>query len=212
MREEIIAYVYDFLSMLFENPGVNDKIKEVILFGSVAKNTFDKESDVDIFFNINDEKYEKDLEETIKRVQKSFEIKSERTWKIKKITFPINFIVGSLNSAAWKNLREEIASSGIILYSNYKELPGKTNHYYLIYYSLNNLQRKDKMKLIRELFGYSLKKLKIEYTQKGILNSIGGRKLGSNVILVPSIDVKKIKDIFKENKVSYKILDAWIRE
>lgn len=208
---EILAYVYDFLSMVFENKDIIDEIKEIILYGSYAKKSYDKESDIDLFFNIKNKDKSKEIEEELKKILKSFEIKAEKTWKLKKINAPVSIIVGSLDDEVWKGVKDEIASSGIILYGSYKELPEKVNHYILFSYSLNNLKRKEKMKFIRTLFGYSLIKNKKEYKQKGILESIGGKKLSSNAILIPSQESLKIKKIFSEFKIKYNLFESWVR-
>ena len=180
-----IAYIYDFLSSIFEDEELIKEINEIILFGSIAKKTSDKESDIDLFFNIKNEKETKNIERELSSLLKSFEVKSEKTWKLKNISYPINFIVGGLMEEKWKELRDEIISSGIILYSQYKEMSEKTTHYHLFYYSLSDIKRKDKMKFIREAFGYSLKKGKKEYIQKGLIENINGEKLSPNTILVP---------------------------
>ena len=208
--KEIIAYVYDFLSMVFEDE-VKEKIKEVILFGSVAKGTFDKKSDIDLFFNIKEKKDEKEIEEKLKSILKSFEVKSEKTWALKNIKLPISFIAGNLEDKTWKNIKEEIISSGIVLYGEYKENPEGLNHNYLFYYSLSNLHRKNKMKFIRIMFGYSLKKGSSNYEQEGLLKQIKGLKLGSNAILIPSYEILKIKKVFNDFKINYKIIEAWLR-
>src|SRR3989344_7782820 len=169
---ETIAYVYDFLSSVFEDEEVIKEINEVILFGSIAKKTSDKKSDIDLFFDIKHEEDAKIIEKKLSSILKSFEIKSEKTWKLKNVFYPINFIVGCLKEEKWSALKDEIASSGIILYSSYKEMPEKTTHYSLFYYSLSDIKRKDKMKFIREAFGYSLKKERKEYIQKGLLENL----------------------------------------
>lgn len=207
---KLLAYIYDFLSMVFESEVV-DKIDEIILFGSVAKWNYDKESDIDMFFNIKDKKDTKYVEDILKSILKSFEIKAEKTWYLKKIKFPISFIVGSLKDEAWKGLKDEITSSGILLYSKYKEIPENLIHNYLFYYSLNKLKRKDKMKFIRKILGYSLKTKNKKYTQTGILKEINGIRVGPNVFLVPATESQKMKKIFKEFKVDYKIIESWIR-
>ena len=88
---ETISYIYDFLSLIFENEELIEKINEIILFGSVAKNTHDKESDIDLFFEIKNEKDVKEIEKRLSSILKSFEVKSEKTWKLKNISYPINF-------------------------------------------------------------------------------------------------------------------------
>jgi len=80
---EILAYIYDFLSIVFENEEIIDEIKEIILYGSYAKKTYDEESDIDLFFNIKNKDKSKEVEEKLKKTLKSFEIKAEKTWKLK---------------------------------------------------------------------------------------------------------------------------------
>ncbi len=208
---EIMSYVYDFLSMVYEQEGIVNEINEIILFGSIAKKSYDKDSDIDLFFNIKNINKTKEVEESIKKILKTFEVKAEKTWALKGISLPISIIVGSLEDENWKGIKDEIASSGIILYSSYKELPGKTKHFIIFSYSLNNLKRKEKMKFIRNAFGYGIVKNKKEYNQKGLIDSFGGLKLSSNVILVPVFETQKIKKLFSKYKIKYKIFESWIR-
>ena len=212
MNEKIIAYLYDFLSMVFEDSSMKDKIEEIIVFGSVAKGNSDKKSDIDLFFSVKNADESAEIERLVKHTQKSFEVKAEKTWWLKKIKLPMSIIVGSLKDKTWKTLKGEIISSGITLYSAYKEIPEKLNHNYLMYYSLTNLSRKNKMKFIRRVFGYSQRIVKKEYKQKGFLDEIGGLKLASNALLIPAQEVNKIKEIFKEFKIEYKIMEVWVRQ
>ena len=207
-----IAYAYDFLSLLFENSEIKQELKEIILFGSVAKGVNDKKSDIDLFFNSKNKEKLEYLENEIKRAIKSFEIKSDKTWALKRVNFNISFIVGNLEEEKWKNLKDEIISSGLVLYSPYKESPQKLNQKYLIYYSLANLSRKAKMKIIRLLSGYTINKGKKEYKQKGLLEDKGGLKLGTNVIIIERDSLLSIKKIFSENNIKYKILETWIKK
>lgn len=208
---KIIAYIYDFLSMISEDKEISDEIKEIILYGSVAKNTYDKKSDIDLFFNIKNKDKSKKIEEELKKVLKSFEIKADKTWGLKGVSLPISLIAGSLDDDVWSGIKDEIASSGIVLYGDYKEMPEKTKHYILFYYSLNNLKRKEKMKFIRNVFGYSIIKNKKEYKQKGLIENFGGLKLSSNVLLIPIEEIQKIKKLFNEYKIKYKLYETWIR-
>jgi predicted nucleotidyltransferase len=210
MDKQIYSYIYDFISKIFDNE-IKEKIKEIILFGSVAKSTFDKMSDIDIFINIYDSSFEKHVEEELNKIKKSFEVISKNTWKHKNINYPISLTIGSLDDIKWKEIHDEISSSGILLYGGYKELPDGLIHFHQFYFTLNQLERKDKMRFIRTLYGYKLKKGKKLYENKGLLERYGGNKLSSNVILVPINQSNKIKDYFKKNKINYKIFDVWVR-
>ena len=49
-KNELYAYLTDFLSILYLKKDLLTKINSIILFGSVARGDFDKKSDVDILF------------------------------------------------------------------------------------------------------------------------------------------------------------------
>lgn len=211
-NNSVIAYTYDFLSLLLEDSELKEYFKEIILFGSVAKGTSDEKSDIDLFFNIKNKEKISNIEETIKRILKSFEVKAERTWKIKNISFPISFIVGNLDEEKWKSLKEEIISSGVVLYGNYKEFPKGLIQKYMMYYSLVGLSRKDKMRFIRAFSGYSIKKNKKEYKQEGMLKKISGLKISQNVIMIEKENLLLIKQIFSKFKIKYHIVEIWIKQ
>lgn len=208
---KILPYIYDFISDIFEEPLLKRNIKHIFLFGSVAKGTFDKKSDIDLFFDIINVNRIAEVETKLKEKLKSFQIKVERTWSLKGIALPIKPIAGSIDSETWANLRDEIISSGLVVYGPYNKMPSNLNHYSLFHYSLNNLKRKEKMKFIRKMFGYSLKKGKKEYKQAGLLEEINGKKLSSNVVLVDSKNISTIKRLFNESNIRYGVFDSWIR-
>ncbi|MBS3150867.1 nucleotidyltransferase domain-containing protein [Candidatus Woesearchaeota archaeon] len=210
--DKLLSYVYDFLSMVFEDLSIKGRIRNVILFGSVAKGTYDKESDIDLFFDVKDRLGIKNVEKNLRSILNSFEVKAERTWNLKGIRLPVNFIVGSLEDETWKNLKDEIISSGVVLYGSYKEIPDNLKYCYVFYYSLRNLNRKDKMKFIRRIFGYSLKRGKKEYKQMGLLDEIRGFKLSSNAILISGDDILKVKNLFNEFRIKYRVKETWVRE
>ena len=208
---KLVSYVYDFLSVALEEKEIKEQVRKIILYGSVAKDMNDKESDIDLFFEIKNKEKTDKIEKALREKIKTFEIKAEKTWRLKKINYPISFLVGQLEDENWKSLKDEVISSGILLYSPYEEIPEKLNHYHLYYYSLTNLKRKDKMRLIRKIHGYTLKKNKKEYKQKGFLQEIQGKKLASNVLLVPFTESAKMKKIFKEHTVRYNVSEVWLR-
>ena len=59
-QTNLIAYAAHFVSFVLDH-GVLQKINRIILFGSVARDIFDEESDIDIFIDVieNEKKLEK---------------------------------------------------------------------------------------------------------------------------------------------------------
>src|SRR3989338_10534357 len=124
---DIYAYIFDFLSFVFENKELFNSIKRVILFGSVASGEFDKNSDIDLFFDVKGDKTK--IESELNNTLKSFEIKSEKTWKLKNISLPIKNIVGDIGEEKWAELKEEMISNGILLSGKFESMPKKMGHY-----------------------------------------------------------------------------------
>ena len=55
MNYRLISYAMDFTSFLLEKTSFNDKIRNIILFGSVARSEESPNSDIDIFIDITEE-------------------------------------------------------------------------------------------------------------------------------------------------------------
>lgn len=209
-KETILAYVYDFVECLLET-GLQKEIKRIILFGSVARGTFDKKSDVDLFIELLNPAKKDMFNNTLKSVLRSFEEKAEHTWQLKGVKLPITCVIGSLDEPRWKELKEELISTGLCIYDKFEMLPKKLKHYFMISYSLKKLLKKDQMKLIRRLFGYNTFKKK-EYKHAGLLKETGGMKLGTNTILVRSDIIKDFRKLFAKFKVKINIREAWLRD
>ncbi len=207
-QNELYSYVYDFVSQLMERLKANT-IKQIILFGSVARGDFDKESDVDIFIDTNKEK---DVEKIVKSMANEFYAHSKHTWTLRGIENQLNVIVGDLENDKWSSLRREIVSNGIAVYGQYKELPNGMKHYVLITYNVAGLKPKDKSKFIRELSGYRLLKGKKEYKIRGLLQKSDGSKISKSVLLVPKEQHKEIYDFIKKSRIKFEIREIWMKE
>ncbi len=205
-KEYALSYVYDFLRILVGKAG--DNVEDIILFGSVARGDFDKESDVDVFVSVSKDK-EKTVQEAVNKAQNEFEVYSRRTWKLQGIDMPIKCIVGNIDSDRWSELKREIISSGISLYGRYREFPGKLKHCFIFSFSLSGLKPCDRVSVVRKIYGYSTKKGEKTYAHKGILYDAGGEKVNPGVILVPVKYHKMIFDFFKKNGVSFRTREVW---
>lgn len=211
-RNEILAYVYDFISMLQFNIKSPENIKAIILFGSTARGDYDEESDIDIFINLKKGSDIKKIEELVDYSINEFEIKARDTWHLKGIKNPIKCISGHLEEKEWVELKKEILSNNITLYGtmNYKEeelLP-----YYLFQYSLKNLKQNKKVYFLRKMVGYKSKKKKRVYVSRGLLDDVKGIKLKESNILVPSKDAIKTQKFFMKNKITPKIREIWLKK
>ncbi|MEA3343714.1 MAG: nucleotidyltransferase domain-containing protein [archaeon] len=206
-KDGVLCYVYDFVRILAGKTG--DEVKDIILFGSVARGDFDEESDVDIFVNVSENK-EKTVQKAIDKAQNEFEVYSRRTWKLQGVSLPINCIAGDINSRRWSELRREIISSGISLYGRYREFPKKFKHCFIFSFSLSGLKPGDRVSVVRRIYGYSTKKDGKVYKHTGILYEAGGEKVNPSVVLVPDESHKMIFDFFKKNNVSFRIREVWM--
>lgn len=206
----LFPYIYEYISLLFENAEIKRLTKKIILFGSVARGDFDTESDIDIFLEVHPSVAKK-IEEQVRKTEKRFSVISEKRWVPQGIRNPIKTIVGNLQESRWRELRSDIASSGITLYGKFESLPKNIKHHALFSYSLSKLPQRRKMKLLRTVFGYSVKKKTKLYKQTGMLEEIGGEKLGPNSILVPLEKSREMQKLFNSFKVTPKIHEVWIK-
>ncbi|MGQ9515457.1 MAG: hypothetical protein ACUVTL_10510 [Thermoproteota archaeon] len=100
-----------------------------------------------------------------------------------------------------KNVFEE----GIVIYQRYPfTSPGLMVKYKpmaMIEYKLNDLKQEDKLRLEYRLFGRA---------GKGLLNSIGGLRLGRGVVVIPREKVKTFPDILKKFGAKFKIYHCFM--
>ena len=158
-KNDLYSYVYDFVSHLMEKLDT-DAVRGVILFGSVARGDFDKESDVDIFI---DTLRESKIKDAVRSVVEEFYAHSRHTWFLRGIENRIKPLAGDLDSEKWAALKREIVSSGIVLYGNYRELPKDIRHSLIIKYDISRFTPREKSRFLRKLLGYRLAKGKKIY-------------------------------------------------
>src|SRR3989344_4048685 len=127
-RNKLIAFALNFASFLLEKMNVN----AIILFGSVAKNQFDDESDIDLFIETENKNKDK-INSILELYEKS---KDYETFKLLGIKNDISIKCGKL--VEWTELKRSIISGGIVLYGTYQSTPEKLNHKVLFLLSLEN--------------------------------------------------------------------------
>jgi predicted nucleotidyltransferase len=204
MRNKIISYSIHFISFLLEN---NIVPRRAILFGSVVTGEYDKESDIDIFIDIDTSK-EQEIRNSLKLFNRIFGEK----WKLKGIENSISVIVGNINSKKWENLKRSIQSHAILLYGVYNEPPMDIKPYFLFRLNFRKMSRSQKIRIWRQLYGYTQKVGKKIYKKQGIVREYGGTKLEKSIVIVPSSKLFDFKQFLKKNNIDFLINELWLSE
>ncbi|MDY6788381.1 MAG: nucleotidyltransferase domain-containing protein [Candidatus Nanohaloarchaea archaeon] len=174
MDKNLKAYASAFASFLIDQVEVLEKIDQIVLYGSVARGTADKESDVDIFV---DTTY--NLEDEIDRIKEEFYSSRRCTlFRSKGITNKISVKTGKLEE--WESIHASISSTGIVLWGDFKaeKLPGGAQHSIIFYWEKTGDKRTS---FLNKLYGYSTEDREI----KGMLEKWGGKKIGKSSVLIP---------------------------
>jgi predicted nucleotidyltransferase len=196
---ELVAYASAFSSFII--PKISG-IKEIILFGSAARSEATKNSDIDIFIDIENKKDENNARESATReLEKFYKSKMAEMWILKGIKNPIKISIGKLDE--WK-LKRSVISDGICLYGKYKQMPEKLKGYAL--FNMNPIRDITKRnRVIRKLFGREEKK----YFSEGVLKEISGKKLSASSFMVPIEHMHKIIKMLGQEKINYMFFEMW---
>src|SRR3989338_6356007 len=195
---ELISYATDFVSFFIQNLKEIDNVKSIILFGSVARGEATKNSDVDLFIDVIGRKDV--IEKKTITIKDKFlnSVKSKDYWVPLGIKNEINIIVDSLEK--WK-LKDSMLGNAIILYQKYsKKLEDGKNQ--IIFSWVNIKPNAKRVMLNKKIYGYN------HYGKlyNGILGKYNGKKIGSNVIILDVEWLNEAIKIFRQYKVSVKIL------
>jgi hypothetical protein len=196
MIKPLLPYSIDFISFLLQNTRDKESIERIILFGSVARNEFDKDSDIDLFIDTPDENIKKEIEKCYHDFQNSSKYKNY--WKLLGISNEIKFAVGKFDE--WKSLQPSILSDGIILYGKFTS-PIKEGRYKTFFIWENIKPNSKRVLLNKQLFGYMAN----GKFYSGLLEKYEGEKLGKGIIIVPLKYSSIVHSFFKKNKIAVKI-------
>lgn len=201
MRNKLIAYAMHFASFLVEN-GI--KARRMVLFGSVASGEFDRESDIDVFVDVD-----KTEGKTVLGLVGSFEKTFGEKWRFKGVNNQLSVTTGNINLNEWEDLRRAIQGYGIVLYGQYSEPPKNMRPYLIFSLNFQNIGRAKKVSLWRRLYGYVQKVGNKSYKSRGLLEQLGGTKIDKGVVLVPAAHAAELKAFLGKNKISYKLVEVW---
>ncbi len=179
-----------------EMSGLNN-ILYVFLFGSVARGSADKKSDIDFCVITTNEDKQK-ISSTALDLEKKYD---------RNIQLVISRNFTKLDDYFMSQLFKE----GIILYGKGPLIRVGSkcfNGYALFSFSLENLSQPEKMKIKRILYGYSTtKKGKKLYksSSKGLVLELNGLFVGRGAILIPLGKANVIEGIFNSRKVKFEM-------
>ncbi len=194
-RYAVLANAH-LISSLSENE--IKRLRTVILFGSVAQGTATVESDVDIFFDVDMPKtgQQKLRIKLDKAIGQFYLSNTALGFKLKGIENELSIKVGKLRE--WKELRQNIAATGVILYGKYfAKFEGKAQ-------TIVSIERIGKLEgaLLNKLYGYKAGNKRYP----GLIKKIYGSRLG-RAFIIPSEYKGIIRDVFKKYKVDYTEID-----
>lgn len=198
MNAKLIAYAMDAASFIMQKTKLREDIKNIILFGSVARGEAGKESDIDLFVDIISKK--KEGEEDIKKCLEAFmaSTKYKNYWKLLNIKNEIKVTVGDIQE--WGGLQSSIIANGITLYGKYMPVTKKGVHKTI--FAWENIKPNAKRVLFnKRLFGYRQNKKFYE----GLLQKYSGERLGKGCVIVTLEHASKMHEFFRKYRITVKI-------
>lgn len=168
----------------------------IILFGSYSRGDYDEGSDIDLLIVFRDKK-------ALARGQKEIYGTTAKT------NLPFQAIVLTLGELKNSPLFKPALREGKIYCAaqELKELFTPTYEpYTLISYSTSNLNPKERVVFTQKLEGRGRGK----YTYDGLLQKIGGYKVGRGALMVPLEKQREITEYLEERKVNYVIRYVWV--
>jgi predicted nucleotidyltransferase len=172
-------------------------VEGVILFGSVARGDYTKESDIDLLIIFKNKKRE-GIQNRITDIAIKEKIKLQPILKtldeIKEAD--AHFMTNILQDAKILFLSEKIGKK-LSDYLDFKP-------YTIFSYETTSLSAKERTKFYRSLFGAKWKKDGKEYSMKGLLDKLQGKQIGKAVIMVRAEDKRRIEEFLDLYAVEYK--------
>ena len=199
MKKDLKIYASYFASYLLDELEDFSNIKQIILFGSVAKGEAAKESDVDIFIHID--RKSKRLVSRIKKIRQGFYNSREALlFKARGIDNKISLIIGKLSE--WKGLEDSIESTGIVLFGPY--ISSKTKGRKQVIFHWDRI-KKNRGAFLNKIYGFRVR----DRRYKGLIEKFNGRRLGKSSIMVPVEFREDVLRLIKKHGVNARIFEVW---
>lgn len=203
--EKLLAYTMDYVSFLIENTDsvLLNKIKSIVLFGSVARKEATNESDIDLFIELFNEKETEEIEQKASELLEKFlnSSKVKKYWNLMGINLPLSIKTGTCEE--WKSLVPSLLEDGITIFKKY--IPDKLEGKHYTLFTWENIKPPyTRTFLYKKIFGYVQKSV----SYPGMLENFHGKKIGKGSILVPIEHQKDFIDLFQKHHVSVKLFNV----
>ena len=198
-----IAYCFNLLSFIFQNPEAGKKIKAIYLFGSAVRGQLHAQSDIDLFIEaakVDEERVQQLVHSGIAKFTVSLDYQK---WKLLQFTHSFSIQIGKLQE--W-DLRLSIASEGILLYG--KETNPHSNEHKVIFNISLPKKKSEYIKVRRLLFGRD----EDFYEGTGLIQTMQGKKLSSTVFIIPKEEQAKMMEVLSKNKINFSMKEVILLE
>jgi len=170
-----------------------DGVVAIILFGSRARQEYDKYSDYDLLVLFrDDETLWRNRRETFERISKTglfVQVLARSLAEFERLTEP--------------SFRDSILSQGKLLYSRYPITPSPFSIAYkpmvLVTFSMKELEQRQKLRFNYTLYGRPERQTRAD----GLLSKVRGFKVGRGVIVIPEEGSEQLYSLLKEYSVPY---------
>lgn len=174
-------------------------IKVIVLYGSFARGEGTSRSDIDLLILTTRSKTQAEIQDKIIEIESGIDMNIQPT--IRTITELQKTDTGLL---------QNIFREGKILYlKEPADIPSalllKQKPFLIYSFGLSKLDQKDKARFNRQLYGQVRK----EYTYKGMLSAVGGKKLSAGCVMIPLSQREKIEKFFNKFNVTFEQLKIW---
>jgi predicted nucleotidyltransferase len=196
----------------FAREGATEGVAHIFLFGSVAKGDADRRSDVDLLvvFDTFSESFD-DLKVKDRISELALYLEREYDRSIQVVFTNKNF--DGLDSYFVKKVMRE----GIVLFSKSPSIKMKNlelEPYALILYSFNGVDKKERLKIGRLLYGHKTKKVVkgriYESKKSGLVQELSGYHIAPGLIAIDQKNAEVLEKRLERLNINYKRIDMWL--